>query len=124
MPERLTPANNEATNFIAHATASNDEQITSEPAAVSTVHEATSNNHERDQELAHLQRLITRNASGKQVIDSLSNFTYLPHQEIANKLIERGYGMDVVYYLNKFAGLNHQEIANKLIEAGAGGSVA
>ena len=32
MPERLTPANNEAANFIAHTSTSNDEQIISEPA--------------------------------------------------------------------------------------------
>ena len=57
MPERLTPANNEAANFIAHTSTSNDEHVTNEPAVVSTVHEATSNNHERDQELAHLRQL-------------------------------------------------------------------
>ena len=63
MPERLTPANNEAANFIAPATASNDEQVTSEPTAVSATREATLNNHERDQELAHLQQLLTSDVS-------------------------------------------------------------
>ena len=151
MPERLTLPNSEAANFIAHATASNDEQITSEPDDVSATREATLNNHERDQELAHLQKLLTSGVSGKKVVDSLSEFTHLSHQEIAIKLIEAGQGWSVVFNsdkftglnqeiaiklveagwgwaaaanLDKFTGLNHQEIANKLIEMGKGGDVA
>ena len=119
MPERLTLPNSEAANFIAHATASNDEQITSEPDDVSATREATLNNHERDQELAHLQKLLTSGVSGKKVVDSLSEFTHLSHQEIAIKLIEAGQGWSVVFNSDKFTGLN-QEIAIKLVEAGWG----
>ena len=119
MSERLTPANNEAANFIAHTPTFNDEQ-----AAVSATHEVTANNHERDQELAHLQQLLTSGVSGKKVIDSLSEFTHLSHQEIANKLIGAGDGRAVVDNLNKFTGLSHQEIAEKLIETGRDWDVA
>ena len=74
MPERLTPANNEAANFIAHApTTSNDEQTINELEAVSATNEVTASGHERDQELAHLQQLLTSDTSVSQVIDSPGN---------------------------------------------------
>ena len=125
MPERLTPANHEAANFIAHApTSSHDEQVINELEAVSATNEVTANNHERDQELAHLQQLLTSNVISEKIIDSLSEFTYLSHQEIAIKIIEAGKGGAVAANLDKFTGLNHQEIAIKLIETDWGWLVA